>query len=175
MSPVILLAEGGLIDPQPGLAIWTLITFVIVAGFLKWKVWGPLMAAIDAREQSIQKAVDQARLEREQAEKLLAEQQQAAAKARAEAAELVRKNRAEIDAAKAELMAKAKAESEALLVAARKQIDDDKRKAVAEIRQLAVDLALAAAGKVVATKLDDAAHRALAEEFIGSVGPRATA
>ncbi|MFM2152119.1 MAG: hypothetical protein RL199_554, partial [Pseudomonadota bacterium] len=164
---------GGLIDPQPGLAIWTLITFAIVAGFLKWKVWGPLMQAIDGREEAIRKAVDQARIEREAAQKLLAEQQELAAKARAEAAELVRKNRAEIDAAKADLMAKAKSESEALLAAARKQIDDDKRKAVAELRQHAVELSLAIAGKVVGAKLDDAAHRSLADEFIGQVGPRA--
>jgi F-type H+-transporting ATPase subunit b len=170
---VIVLAEGGLIDPQPGLAIWTLITFVVVAAFLKWKVWGPLMQAIDGREESIRKAVDQARFEREAAQKLLAEQQELAAKARAEAAELVRRNRAEIDAAKADLMAKAKSESESLLAAARKQIDDDKRKAVAELRQHAVELSLAIAGKVVAAKLDDAAHLRLAEEFIGQVGPRA--
>jgi F-type H+-transporting ATPase subunit b len=174
MSLHLVLAEGslhgGLIDPNPGLAIWTLITFVIVAAFLRWKVWGPLMHVIEEREKSIQAAVDQAKAEREQAEKLLAEQQASIAEARKEAAAMVAKNRAEVDAAKAELIAKAKSEADALLVAARKTIDDEKRKALAEVRAVAVDLALAAAGKVVASKMDDASHRALAEEFIASVG-----
>lgn len=174
MSPIIVLAEGGLIDPQPGLAIWTLVTFLIVAGFLRWKVWGPLMHVIEAREKSIQASVDQARLEREQAEKLLAEQQVAIADARKEAAEMVRQNRAEIDAAKAELIAKARSEADALLANARRTIEDEKRKAVAEIRGLAVDLALAAAGKVVGAKMDDASHRALAAEFIASVEKQGT-
>ena len=172
MSPVVLLAEGGLIDPQPGLAIWTLITFLLVAAFLRWKVWGPLMSVIDERETSIQEAIDTAKKEREAAEKLLAEQQAAIAEAKKEAAELVRKNRAEVEAAKAELVARAKAEAEAMLETARKQIADEKRKAIAEIRVLAVDLAIGAASKVVSTKLDDAGHRGLAEEFIRSVEQR---
>ena len=172
MSSVILLAEGGLIDPQPGLAIWTLITFLLVAAFLRWKVWGPLMAVIDEREQSIQEAIDTAKSEREAAQKLLAEQQAAIADAKKEAAELVRKNRAEVEAAKAELVARAKAEAEAMLETARKQINDEKRKALAEIRVLAVDLAIGAASKVVSTNLDEASHRGLAEEFIRSVEQR---
>ncbi len=175
MSLNVVLAAGGLIDPNPGLAIWTLITFLIVAVFLRWKVWGPLMAIIDAREKSIQAAIDQAKTEREAAEKLLAEQQVAAEAARKEAAEMVRKNRAEVDAAKAELIAKARAEADALVASARKQIEDEKRKALAEVRQVAVDLALAAAGKVVSAKMDDAAHRAVAEEYIGSIGKQPSA
>ncbi len=135
-------------------------------------VWGPLSKAIEEREESIQLAIDQARTEREQAQKLLDEQKAAAEAARKEAAELIRKNRAEVDAAKAELIAKARAEADALLAAATKQIADEKRKALAEVRGLAVDLALQAAGKVVAAKMDDASHRALAEEFIKSVGTK---
>jgi F-type H+-transporting ATPase subunit b len=175
MSLNVVLAAGGLIDPNPGLAIWTLITFLLVAAFLRWKVWGPLMAVIDEREKSIQSAIDQAKTEREAAEKLLAEQQVAAEAARKEAAEMVRKNRAEVDAAKVELIAKARAEADALVASARKQIEDEKRKALAEVRQVAVDLALAAAGKVVSAKMDDAAHRAVAEEYIGSLGKQPSA
>jgi F-type H+-transporting ATPase subunit b len=175
MSLSIVLAAGGLIDPNPGLAIWTLITFLVVAAFLRWKVWGPLMQVIDEREKSIQAAIDQAKTEREAAERLLSEQQAAAELARKETAELIRKNRAEVDAVKTELIAKARSEADALLATARKQIDDEKRKALAEVRSVAVELALAAAGKVVSTKMDDAAHRAVAEEFIASVGKQPSA
>jgi len=175
MTSVILLAEGSLIDPQPGLAIWTLITFLLVALFLRWKVWGPLMEVIDEREKSIQDALDGAKAEREAAERLLAEQQAAIAEARRDAADLVRKNRAEVEAVKTELMAKAKAEADHLLENARKQIDDEKKKAMAELRVHAVDLALAAASRVASASLDDNHHRALADEFIRSVGSRPSA
>ena len=31
------------IMPNPGIFLWTLVTFFIVLGILKWKAWGPLM------------------------------------------------------------------------------------------------------------------------------------
>lgn len=169
MSPLIVLAESSLVAPNPGLAIWTLVTFTIVALVLRWKVWGPLMHAVEAREKAIQDSVDAARREREQAEKILAEQQAIIAQSRKESAELVRKSQAEVEKAKEELFAKARTEADALLVQARKQIVEEKRKAIAEIREVAVDLALAAANKLVATRLDDASQRALAEDFIATL------
>lgn len=169
----LVLAEGGLLDPNPGLAIWTLITFSLVLVVLRWKVWGPLMKIVGEREQSIQNAIDQARLEREQAEKLLAEQQLAAKKARDEAAEMVRKSQEEVERAKAELVAQARAEADSLVAQARKQIDEERRKALAEVRDVAVELAIAAAGKVIGQKLDESSHRALAEDYVQSVQQRA--
>ncbi len=168
MSTAIVLASD-LIQAEPGLLIWTTVTFLLVVIFLGWKVWGPLMKIIDEREKSIQDSVDQARLEREQAEKLLEEQKKAAGEARAEAAEMVRKNRAEVDAAKVELMEKAKSEAEQLVIAARHTIEEEKRKALAEVRSAAVDLALAAASNIVKLGMDDQTQRTLAQEFIASI------
>jgi F-type H+-transporting ATPase subunit b len=169
LSAPMLLAEGSLIDPQPGLAFWTLVTFVLVFVVLRWKVWGPLSQAIDEREKSIRDAVDQAKLERLQAEKLLNEQKLAAEQARKESAELVRQSQAQVEKAKTELFAQAKAEADKVITAARKQIEEEKRQAIAEIRGLAVDLALQAAGKLVSREMNDATHRALAEEYVGQV------
>ena len=50
---------------------------ILVAVVLRWKVWGPLAHTIEEREHSIKAAIEQAKTEREQAEKLLAEQQKA--------------------------------------------------------------------------------------------------
>lgn len=162
-------ASGNPVSFAEGLTFWTIVTFLLVAIFLRAKVWGPLMKMLDERESSIQSAIDAARHEREQAQKLLAEQQEEAQKARREAAELVRKSQTEVERAKEELFAKARAEAEAMIESARKQIAEERRKAVAEIRDIAVDLAIAAAGRLVSRELDDEAHRKLAEEFVSSV------
>jgi len=50
MPHLLVLAEGSLVSVNPGLAIWTLVTFLLVAVVLRWKVWGPLMHMIEARE-----------------------------------------------------------------------------------------------------------------------------
>lgn len=165
----IVLAEGSLVSVNPGLAIWTLVTFLIVASVLRWKVWGPLMKIIEGREQTIQDAVDAARKEREEAQKILADQQAAAEQARKETAELIRQNRVEVDKAKEELFAKARAEADALLAQARRTIEDEKRKAMAEVREVAVSLAINAAGNLLEKNLDDTTQRRLAEDYLGKL------
>lgn len=165
----IVLAEGSLVSVNPGLAIWTLVTFLIVAVVLRWKVWGPLMKIIEGREQTIQDAVDAARKEREEAQKLLADQQVAAEKARKETAELIRQNRVEVEKAKEELVAKARAEADALLTQARRTIEDEKRKALAEVREVAVSLAIGAAGNLLEKNLDEGTQRKLAEDYLGKL------
>ena len=43
--------------PDPGLFLWTLVTFFIVLIILKAKAWGPLMDALDDREKRINDAL----------------------------------------------------------------------------------------------------------------------
>lgn len=160
---------AGILDPNPGLAFWFLITFILVAVVLRWKVWGPLAQTIEEREKSIQSAIDQAKLEREQAERLLSEQKIAADNARKETAELVRKNQLEVEKAKEQMLAQAQAEADAKLKESLKQIEEEKRKALVEVRETAIELALAAASKLVSKELNDASHRTLAEQFVSEV------
>jgi F-type H+-transporting ATPase subunit b len=166
----LILADGmDLIMPQTGLGIWLTVTFLLVAALLKWKVWGPLTAAIDEREKSIHASLEKAKTEREAAEKLLAEQVKAVAEARKDAADMVRKSQAEVDKAKESLFAEARAEAAVLVKQARQQIEEEKQKALVEVKEYAVSLALDVASKLLAQKLDDAAHRSLAEEYVRSV------
>jgi F-type H+-transporting ATPase subunit b len=160
---------ASVVDASPGLAFWTLVTFGLVFFLLRWKVWDPLMHQIDEREKSILAAVDKARLEREQAEKLLAEQQKAIADARKEAGEMVRRSQAEVEKAKEQLFADAKKQADSFLVQARQQIDDERRKALAEIKDVAVNLGLGVATKLLKHNLDDAAQRSLAEDYAKSL------
>lgn len=175
MSTALLLAEGNLVSVNPGLAFWTLVTFLVVATVLRWKVWGPLMHVIEEREKGIQNSIDAAKKEREQAEKLLAEQQLAIAAAKKEAADMVRKSQTEVEKAKEELFAKAKAEADAFLAQARKTIHDEKVKALAEVRGIAVELAIAAAAKLIEKKMDDATQRQIADEYVAGLQTNAAA
>jgi F-type H+-transporting ATPase subunit b len=161
-----LLASGSLTDVQPGLIFWTLVTFIIVAFVLKKMAWGPLLQAVDERERTIQGSIDSAKRERADAEKLLAEQKTAIAQARAEAAEQLRKTQADMEKLREEWMAKSKKEAEDLKADARKTIEVEKAKAVADLKNEAVSLAIQIAEKLLAEKLDDGKHRALAEQFV---------
>jgi F-type H+-transporting ATPase subunit b len=66
-------------------------------------------------------------------------------------------------------LARAREEQEALIARARRDIEEEKRKAVLDLRREAVDLALAAAGKLVEQKLDDDANRKLVTEYLATI------
>jgi F-type H+-transporting ATPase subunit b len=159
-------AKASIMDIHPGLTFWTIVTFVVVAIVLRFTAWKPILAMLDERERTIREAIEGAKRERMEAEKLLSEQKTAIADARREAAELVRKNQAEVETARQAALAQAKQDSEALLSNARRTIDEERAKAVAEIRASAVDLAIVAAGKLLDANLDDQKQRQLAEDFL---------
>jgi len=76
------------------------------------------------------------------------------------------KNQLEVAAAKVELMAAAKKDSEDLLAAARQTIQEEKQKAMIELRNQAVDIAIAAAGRLLQSSMDQGKQRALVEEYL---------
>src|SRR5712691_9211240 len=66
-------AQPSLIDINFGLMFWTLVTFVIVLVVLKWKAFGPIQSAIDARRAAIESDINAAQSAREEAQTALAE------------------------------------------------------------------------------------------------------
>jgi F-type H+-transporting ATPase subunit b len=167
--PVIAAAAGEqrtIMDIHPGLTFWTIVTFLVVAFVLKKTAWKPIVGMLDERERTIRETIEAARRERVEAERLIAEQRQAAAAASRERAEQARRVQDEVEAARQAGLAKAKKDAEELLEQARRAIQEERAKAVAEIRTVAVDLALATAGRLLEANLDDARQRKLAEEFV---------
>ncbi len=165
MSLPLLLAASSFVDVRPGLIFWTVVTFVLVLVVLRWKAWGPILSVAEEREKQITNAIESAKRERAEAEKLLAEQKTAIADARREAAESLRKNQADMEAFRDELMAKSRKEADDLKESARKEIQEERAKAVAELKAQSADLAVAIAGKLLNERLDDPRHQQLAQQF----------
>jgi F-type H+-transporting ATPase subunit b len=163
------LAAGGITDINPGLTIWTAITFVLLLVVLRKFAWGPIVGMLAERERTIREALDEARRERAQAEKLLSEQKEALAHAQREAAEIARRNQQEVEALRQELTARARKEADTLLVEARRQIGEELSRARAELKAEVVDLAILAAGQLVKANLDAQAQRRLIEEYIAQL------
>ena len=166
MTSFLIVGAGGFTEVRPGLIFWTLVTFIVVALVLRAKAWKPILALVAERESTIRKAIESAKRERAEAEKLLAEQKAAAVEARREAAEMMRRNQAEVERFREELMARSRQEAEQLRVDAQKVIQEEKARAIAEVRAVAVDLAIDIASKLLSERLDDAKQRALAQEFV---------
>jgi F-type H+-transporting ATPase subunit b len=161
-----MLLGAGLTDINVALVVWTVVTFGLLILVLGKFAWGPILQMIETREKTIAEAIESAKAERAEAEKTAAEIRAQLARAQVEAAELVRRNQQEIAAAKAELLAQARKESEELLRQARTTIEEERRAAVAELRAQVVDLAIEAAGRLLATQMDEKKQRQLVEEYL---------
>jgi F-type H+-transporting ATPase subunit b len=157
---------AGIMDLNPGLTLWTAITFLVLIGVL-WKfAFGPISKMLAERESTIRDSIDSARKEREEAEKLLAQQKDALQKAQREAAEIAKRNQQEMEAFRAQLTTQAKKEADDLVTQARKSIHEEKKLAVAQLRAEVADLAIAAATRIVKSSLDEKTQRQLVDEFV---------
>ncbi len=164
VTPV--LAAGGIADINPGLTLWAAITFLLVLVVLAKFAWGPIVKMLDERAKTIHEAIDAAKKERAEAEKMLAEQKESLARATREAAELAKRNQQEVETLRQELTARARKEADELVASARKQIVEEKSKAVSELRHMVADLAIDAASRLVKGSLDEKAQRALVEDYL---------
>ena len=162
------LAASNLTEVRPGLIIWTLVTFVVVAFILRSRAWGPILKLVEQREAEIVNAIESAKRERAEAEKLLSEQKAAVAEARREAGETMRKNQEAVERFREELMTRARAEAEAAKADAVRAINEERQKALAEVKAAAADLAVDIATKLLGSELgsDPDKHRALAKQFL---------
>ena len=165
-------AGGGgsaLITPHIGLIFWTLVTFLLLLFLLSKFAWGPIIKAMDAREDGIKSDLDNARKEREQAQHLLEEHRAMLTLARKERADAVEAGRRDAERLKAEILEDARKQREQLMKQAEEQIDAGLRQARAGLKGEAADLAIQAAGKLMGKNLDDATQRRLVEDYLADL------
>jgi len=168
-------AEGGgggasaLITPQIGLMFWTLLTFVILLLLLRRYAWGPILTAMNAREEGIKNDLDNARKEREDAQRILEDHRGLLNDARRERAEAVEAGRRDAERLKAEILEEARKQRENLMKQAEAQIEAGLRQARVALRGEAADLAIRAAGKLMGRNLDDATQRRLVDDYLADL------
>jgi F-type H+-transporting ATPase subunit b len=172
-TPAALLAQGhgeegggGLFDINVGLIIWTIIIFLSVLTVLWRFAFGPILAAVNAREEGINNALQEARSRQAEAERLLEEHKAQLADARRQAQELMTEGREAAGRLQKDIEGKAREEGEAILARAKAEIGRERDAAVESLRKEAVDLALAAASKLLKEKLDGDQDRKLVMDFV---------
>ncbi|MBI4542939.1 MAG: F0F1 ATP synthase subunit B [Gemmatimonadetes bacterium] len=154
---------------NPGLAIWTLVIFGILLLILAKTAWPAILKAVEEREQKIQEQLDAAAKANAEAQRVLAEYRKQVEAARGEAQELLATGRQAGEKLRDEIIAKGREEQEQLLARARREIQIERERAVAELRREAVELSIAAAGKVIERNLDSEADRKLVQEYLDGI------
>ncbi len=166
-------AEGALPAPfQPtlGLVFWTWIVFAFLLFILGKFVLPLIVKAGVEREQAIARALGDAEKMRADSAKVLEEQRELLAGARGEAAAILNEARQAAERERALGIEKTRAEQDDLLARARQDIATERERAIAELRRETVDLAIAAASRVVGQSLDTASDRRIVEDYLAGIG-----
>jgi F-type H+-transporting ATPase subunit b len=166
-------AQGGLLSPQGGLMIWTLLIFVALLIILSRFAFKPLTAAVEAREQSLREALESAKRDREAAAKLLEEHRKQLDTARNEAQQIIVEGRQTGEQMRTKLLEQTRQEQHEMLERARREIESERDRAIAELRREAVELAVKGASKVIERNLDDQTNRRLVESYLASIDTEA--
>ena len=165
--------KKSLLEPSYGLMVWTLVIFVILVFGLSRFAFGPITAAVVAREKALEDAIAAAKADREEAARILAQHRAALDASHAEAQKFIADARVSAERVRADLVEQAHAEQTSMLARARQEIENEKANAIAQLRKEAVELAIAGAGKVIEKNLDTATNRQIVEHFLASVSPAA--
>lgn len=145
--------ENPLIQIEPGLFIWTVITFLVLVTVLAKFVWRPLMEVLDRREKRIRESLEDAEKARREAERITKEYEEMVRKAREEAQGILAQGKARSEKMKEKMLQEAKEEAEKIRKDAEKRIRNEKEAALSEIREEVVSLSLYAASKIIEKNL----------------------
>ena len=161
--------DNPLVQLDPGLFVWTIITFLILLGVLTKFAWKPLLHALEKRENEIEQSLEDAEKARKELDRLTSEGDEIIAKARSEAQAIVGEGKKAADQLKESTLLKAKEMAAANLDDAKEQIKMEKEKAITEIKGEVVNLSLSIAEKLVNKNLSKEDNKSLIDESLKNV------
>ncbi len=158
---------------NPGLIFWTAVTFLILLLLLKRFVWGPILDAVDRREQSLKIMFDNAEQSRKEAQELLERYERKLAQARKDVNKIIEEGKSKAGESADEIIAKARTEAADLLERAKVEIGRERDTAAAEIREHVVKISLKAAERLIQKTLQERDHRQFIEQAISEIDTKA--
>ena len=164
--------DNPLVQPDPGLFIWTILVFLVLLFALAKFAWRPLLEALESRQSSIRKALDDAAQAKLELERLNEQSAQIIREARVEADSIITKTRADAERLRAEMKDKARAEADGVVRNAERQIQLETTRALQQIRTEAVELSVMIAEKIIQRNLSREDNERLIDEALKQVEGR---
>lgn len=152
-----------------GLIVWTWILFLLTLGVLAKWVFPMIAGGLEERRQKIQVAIDQARAEREEARRLLEERKQELEEASREVRDLIEEGRKAGERLRKEILEEAREEQGKMMARARREMDRERKKLRQEVRREAVEVSIAAAERLLRTRMDSEENRELVRDYVSEI------
>jgi F-type H+-transporting ATPase subunit b len=160
---------GGLLSVNPGLTIWTIVIFLIVLAILSRAAYPKILGAVEAREQHLAQLAESAERDRTEAAALAAENRRLLEETRQKVQEAVNEARLSAEKIRADMLEQARREQEDLMTRTRRDIAIEREAMLDSVRRETVDVAIAAAERLVHATLDTDGNRRLVTEYLGQL------
>jgi len=161
-----------LVQPDPGLFIWTIITFLLLLALLAKYAWKPLLAFLASREETIKTSLENAQTAKKELERIQQESAQIIRKAHGEAESIVSRSWSDAEKVREEMKQKAKTEADAIVKESQRQIELETGRALRQIRSEVADLSIAIASKVIQRNVSKEDNSRLIEDTLKQIDSR---
>ena len=158
--------DNPLVQLDPGLYVWTILTFLLLFFLLAKFAWKPLLKALSEREEKIRSSLEKADEAQQKLERLSAEGEKIIGKARAEAQSIVSNGKVVAEKVRDEIESKAKEKAKTIVAQAGKQITAEKEQAISDIRGEVASLSIQIAGKLIRKNLSKKDNMVLIKESL---------
>ena len=155
-----ILAAGGLLSVNPGLLVWTLVTFLIVVLILRFTAWNRIIHSLDARAEKIHGDLEKAENLKKEAENLLSSYQSKIQEAKDDALAIVNEAKSDANNLKKKALEETQAEINAEKEHSIREIELAKIKALNDIQKEVIELSITIAGQVLNKQLKAEDHSA---------------
>ena len=142
-------------DFSVGLFFWQTLLFIVLVLFLRKYAWGPILTAVESREEGIKESLEAAKKAKEEMEMLSADNERIIAEAKVERDALLKEGQEIKKEIITEAKEQAKIESEKILLQTKEQINNEKMKAITELKNQVGNISIGIAEKILKTELSD--------------------
>ncbi|MGQ9663420.1 MAG: F0F1 ATP synthase subunit B [Kiritimatiellia bacterium] len=151
---------------EPGVMIWSVITFLCLITVLARFAFRPLRNALEEREKMIRDSLQKAQQAREEAEQILARNAEQLDRAQDEARRIIDEGQRIVAEMKREAREAAKLEAAQIVNQARTEIDREVAHSLVHLKATLANLALQITRQVLKENIGPQQHERLADEFI---------
>jgi F-type H+-transporting ATPase subunit b len=144
-----------LVKPDIGLLFWMTTCFILLLVLMKKFAWGPILKALNEREQGIQTALDQAEEAQKQISEATSRVVQILEEGKKEKEKLIKETQIELSEYKKEQQSKINIQMDAQLKSVKDEIAQQKRAAIGELKNTVAELSIDIAEKILKKELEN--------------------
>ena len=158
-----------MLEINPGLIIWTVITFLCLAIMLAKFAWKPMLKMLSDREEKIHGALQEAERARAETAEMLKQNEKNLVRAEEEYQKMIREGKALAEKLKEDIVTKAKQQARQELKQAAEEIQRNVDAAKQQLRAEVADLAIKATEKILEETLDEKRQKQLIDSVMNQL------